>query len=87
MRKQIDKILAILREVETTISDLPNEIESLADAEREKHENLSENMSGTEQCQRLEESAGALEVATCALESAVSELESTIQNLESALDI
>jgi exonuclease VII small subunit len=67
-RKKLDQLLEVLNAVR-------DDVETLADAEREKFENMNENLQATEKGQALDEAATDLENAASTLEDVITNLE------------
>jgi hypothetical protein len=70
-RKQLEKVLSL-------IEDAKVQCEEMAEAEREKFDNLSQSLQETERGEAIEAAADALENAVSSLEEAFSSVEEAI---------
>lgn len=70
-RKELERVASVIEE-------LMNDLQEIADAEREKFENAPENLQCSERCAKLEEYADSLESIISDLDSAADSLRSDV---------
>lgn len=87
-RKQLEdiKLSLIAGDSPENLEYYVDQLESLSSEEREKADNMADAMPGTEQTERLEESASALEEAHSSLEEAKKLLEECIEKIGEAIE-
>jgi archaellum component FlaC len=61
-----------LEQIESALTDLKDELDSFADEEQEKYDNLSEGLQASERGQRFESNAEALKEMVSYLDDAIS---------------
>jgi hypothetical protein len=83
-RKAIQTIIDMLQGI--SLDDTVEQLDTLADEEQGKFDNLSEGLQAAERGQKLEAAASALSSAKSSLESAKGDIESAISELETAVE-
>ena len=81
-RNRIEKIANEIADHKGKLEDLRSEIEDFKDQEREKYDNMSENLQGSEKGEAISQAADTLENAYSAMESLKEKnLDETIKQL------
>jgi len=83
-RKEIAKLAELLSDMTAKLDDIKSELETFAEEEQEKFDNLSEGLQASERGQSYEAAAGALQETVYNVESAISEIEQALSSLETA---
>jgi prefoldin subunit 5 len=84
-RKEATALVERLRKLMSDLDEIKPEVETLAEEEQSKFDNMTEGLQQGERGQRISENADNLSTASSSLESAYSEIESAIDGLESAV--
>ena len=85
-RKAIEAIISTLNDIEGKVADLSESIQTIAEGEREKFDNLSEGLQASERGQSIEQAADALESAHGCIETIVGELTDCADYLSTAME-
>lgn len=86
-RKQLTKLAEKIYDLANEIENLRNELAEIGDEERDKYDNMPEQLQDTENGQRMYECAEELEDLNCRLDSAVSDLFDITNDIEHVNEI
>lgn len=85
-RKATHALIAKLADLKEEVEAQRETLESLAEDEREKFDNLSEGLQASEKGEAIDQAANNLEEAYITLESAVDSIDETIATLEATIE-
>lgn len=85
-RKQVDEWIEIVDEASKALSAVPEDLETLADEEQGKYDNMTEGLQESDSGQRILTAAEALSEAHSAVEEANEALDTALEKLQEAND-